>query len=138
MKITNRKKTMIAAGIGVLTIAGALLAQAPAIQRSIVAREDVSVPGREALVASVEIAPGGTAGWHTHPGDEMSYVMEGDFELMIAGRPNRVYKPGEGFIIPAGTVHNARNFGKGPARIVGVYVVEKGKPLATPAPAPTQ
>jgi quercetin dioxygenase-like cupin family protein len=136
MKITTRKKFTFAAGIGALAIAGALVAQAPAIQRNIVARADVSVPGREAVVASVEIAPGGTAGWHTHPGDEMSYVMEGDFELMIAGKPTQIYKPGEGFVIPAGTVHNAHNFGKGPARIVGVYVVEKGKPLASPAPAP--
>lgn len=68
----------------------------------------------------------------------MSYVMEGDFELMIAGKPPKQYKPGEGFVIPAGIVHNARNFGTGTARIVGVYVVDKDKPLAIPAPVPAQ
>jgi quercetin dioxygenase-like cupin family protein len=131
-------KGKIAVGVLGLVLAGVLFAQTPTIKRNIVARQDVSVPGREGVVAMAEIPPGGTAGWHTHPGDEMSYVMEGDFELMIAGQPPKQYKPGEGFVIPAGTVHNARNFGKGPARIVGVYVVDKDKPLAIPAPAPAQ
>jgi quercetin dioxygenase-like cupin family protein len=138
MNRPTRKTVAIAAGMGALMLAGVLLAQAPGITRTIVARQDISVPGREGVVAMAEIAPGGTAGWHTHPGDKMSYVMEGDFELMIAGKPPKQYKPGEGFVIPAGTVHNARNFGKGPARIVGVYAVDKDKPLASPAPAPAQ
>jgi quercetin dioxygenase-like cupin family protein len=133
MKMTKGK---VAIGVLGLALAGVLFAQAPTIKRNIVARQDVSVPGREGVVAMAEIPPGGTAGWHTHPGDEMSYVMEGDFELLIAGQPPRRVKPGEGFVLPAGTVHNARNVGSGPARIVGVYVVDKDKPLATPVPEP--
>ena len=70
------------------------------------------------------------------PGDEISYVMEGEATLMLAGQPSRKVKAGEGFVIPAGTVHNAQNEGSAPIRLVGFYVVEKGKPLASPAAAP--
>ena len=128
----------MAAGVAALLAGGALVAQTPALQRTIVTKADVSVPGREAVIAKVEIAPGGIAGWHTHPGDEISYIQEGESELMVAGQPNRIVKAGEGFVIPAGVVHNARNSGSTPTRLVGVYVVEKGKPLASPAEAPKQ
>jgi len=59
----------------ILAAAGALIAQAPGITRTVVTRKDVSVPGREAIVARVEIAPGSFAGRHTHPGDEISYIL---------------------------------------------------------------
>ena len=129
-------KLAVAAGLAAL--AAAIVAQAPGITRTVVTKADVSVPGREAVVARVEIAPGGVAGWHTHPGDEVSYVTEGETVLMIAGQPPRKVSAGEGFVIPAGTVHNARNEGAAPVKLVGVYVVEKGKPLASPASAPAQ
>lgn len=114
--------------------AGALLAQASGLTRTLVGRADVSVPGREAVVARVEVAPGARAGRHTHPGDEISYLLEGETELLIDGQPPRTVKAGESFVIPAGVVHDAHNTGSAPARLVGVYVVEKGKPLASPAP----
>jgi quercetin dioxygenase-like cupin family protein len=124
--------------IATLTSANILMAQAPALTRTIVTKADVSVPNREAVIARVEVAPGGVAGWHTHPGDEISYVMEGEATLMIAGQPPRKVAAGEGFVIPAGVVHNAKNDGATAIKLVGVYVVEKGKPLASPAPAPAQ
>jgi len=102
-------------------LAGSTVAQAPGITRTVVARSDISVPGS-------------ASGWHTHPGDEISVVNEGEAVLMIAGQPNRKVVAGEGFVIPAGVAHNAVNEGRTPTRLVGVYVVEKGKPLATPAP----
>jgi quercetin dioxygenase-like cupin family protein len=123
---------IIGAGLAVLT--GTLLAQASGLTRTLVGRADVSVPGREAVVARVEVAPGARAGRHTHPGDEISYVLEGQGELLIDGQPPRVVKAGESFVIPAGVVHDAHNDGNAPMKLVGVYVVEKGKPLATPAP----
>jgi quercetin dioxygenase-like cupin family protein len=138
MRISRKQVIGIAAGVGALVLAGALFAQATAIKRTIVATQDVSVPGREGVVASVEIAAGGVVGWHTHPGDELSYVMDGEGELLIAGKPPQKVKAGDGFVIPAGTVHSARNPGSTPIKLVGVYVVEKGKPLASPAPAPAQ
>jgi quercetin dioxygenase-like cupin family protein len=126
----------VVVGAVVLAAAGVIVAQTPALTRTMVTKADVSVPGREAVVARVEIAPGGVAGWHTHPGDEISYIMEGSATLMLAGQPPRQVSAGEGFVIPAGVVHNARNDGASATRLVGVYVVEKGKPLASPASAP--
>lgn len=121
------------------TFAGLINAQAPAgLTRVLVTRGDVSVPGREAVVARVEVAPGGVAGWHTHPGDEISYIAEGEAMLLIAGQAPRKVAAGEGFVIPAGVVHNARNDSAAPVKLVGVYVVEKGQPLASPASAPAQ
>lgn len=114
--------------------AGALFSQTPAIQRTVVTRKDVSVPGREAIVARVEIVPGGSAGRHTHPGDEISYIMEGEGEVLMEGQPPLKVKAGDGFVVPAGVKHDAHNTGTQTLKLVGVYVVEKGKPLATPAP----
>lgn len=112
---------------------GAAHAQASGIHRTVVKKADVSVPGREAVVARVELDAGATAGRHSHPGDEISYVLEGEGELRIDGEDPRRVKAGEAFVIPAGTIHDAINVGSGPLKLVGVYVVDKGKPLATPA-----
>jgi len=117
-----------------IVAAGALVAQTPAITRTVVTRKDVSVPGREAVVAKVEIIPGGSAGRHTHPGDEISYILEGEGEILMEGQPPLKVKAGDGFIVPAGVKHDAHNTGTTTLKLVGVYVVEKGKPLATPAP----
>jgi quercetin dioxygenase-like cupin family protein len=113
--------------------AGVLLSQNTGVQRTVVHKADVSVPGREAVIARVEIAPGARAGRHTHPGDEISYVLEGEGEILVEGQPARKIKAGDGFVVPAGAIHDAHNTGPAPLRLVGVYVVEKGKPLATPA-----
>ena len=116
--------------------AGALFSQSSGLQikRTVVHRADVSVPGREAVIARVELAAGAKAGRHTHPGDEVSYVVEGEGEISIEGQPPRKVKTGDGFVIPGGSKHDAHNTGTSPLKLVGVYVVEKGKPLATPAP----
>lgn len=132
MKRMN-KRTAVGLALA-LALAGALVAQNPAIKRKVVKTGDLSVPGREAVIASVEIAPGGTAGRHTHPGEEISYVTAGEGEILMEGKPPLKVKAGDGFIVPAGTRHDARNTGTQPMRLVAVYVVEKGKPLATPAP----
>ena len=118
----------------VVVLAAALLGQNPGIHRTIVQRADVSVPGREAVIARVEIAPGARAGRHTHPGEEISYVTDGEGEILVEGQPVKKVKVGDGFVIPAGARHDAHNTGSAPLKLVAVYVVEKGKPLATPAP----
>ena len=123
-------------GLGTLSLLnpGPALAQASGLTRTMVGKADVSVPGREAVVARVEVAAGAKAGRHTHPGDEISYVMDGEVTLMVDGQPPRKLKAGESFVVPAGIVHDAHNEGTEPTRLLGVYVVEKGKPLASPAP----
>ena len=116
-----------------LAASGGALAQASGIKRAVVTKADVAAPGREAVVARVELEPGVVAGRHTHPGDEISYVLEGEGELLIEGEDPRRVKAGDAFVIPAGKIHDARNVGGTVMKLVGVYVVEKGKPLATPA-----
>jgi quercetin dioxygenase-like cupin family protein len=122
------------AAAALLATAGLLYAQSSGLTRTLLTRADVSVPGREAVVARVELAPGSRAGRHTHPGDEISYVLEGEADLLIDGQPPRHVKPGDSFVIPAGVVHDAHNEGTVPVRLIGVFVVEKGKPLASKAP----
>jgi len=125
--------TSISKWASICLLAGALFAQNPGIQRTVVHKSDVSVPGREAVIARVEIAPGAFAGRHTHPGDEISYILEGEGEILREGQPAQKVKAGDGIVIVAGTIHDAHNTGSQPLKLVGVYVVEKGKPLATPA-----
>ena len=128
------RKLPLVVGAALAVAAGALFAQTSGLSRTVVGKADVSVPGREAVVARIEIAAGGRAGRHTHPGDEISYVVDGQTELLVDGQPPRIVRAGESFVVPAGVVHDAHNSGTEPVRLLGVYVVEKGKPLATPAP----
>lgn len=130
----GRRLQIALAGAGLLVAGGVVFAQASGLTRTLVGKADVSVPGREAVVARVEVAAGARAGRHTHPGDEISYLLEGEVELLVDGQPPRTIKAGESFVVPAGIVHDAHNASAASARLVGVYVVEKGKPLATPAP----
>jgi quercetin dioxygenase-like cupin family protein len=118
-----------------IAVAGVLLlAQNPGVQRTLVQRKDISAPGREAVIAHVEIAPGASVGRHTHPGEEISYIIEGEGELLIQGQPALKIKAGDGFVVPNGAIHDAHNTGTQPLKLAAIYVVEKGKPLATPVP----
>ena len=132
------KALAVVSGVALFVVTGVIGAQNTGLTRTVVTKADVSVPQHEAVVAKVEISPGGSAGWHTHPGDEISYVTDGELTLMVAGQPTRKVAAGEAFVIPAGVAHNAKNEGTTTAKLVGVYVVEKGKPLASPASAPAQ
>jgi len=110
-----------------LTVA---FAQQAALKRIDLSRHDMSIPGREALQVIVEFAPGQASPRHTHPGEEIIYVLEGDLEYDIAGKVTRV-KPGDVLFVPAGTPHLARNLGSGRGAELATYIVEKGKPLLT-------
>jgi quercetin dioxygenase-like cupin family protein len=107
-------------------------AQAPAIKRTMLQRIDTN-SNQEAVTAIAEIAPGGQSGRHSHPGTESSYVLQGEGLLEIDGQQARSVKAGDSFTIPAESVHNAKVSGASPLRVLTTYVVEKGKPLATPA-----
>jgi len=94
-------------------------------------RHDLSAPGREVVQTIVELAPGTTAPRHTHPGEEIIYVLEGTWEYSVEGKPPLSLKAGDVLFIPAGTIHSARNVGTGRAAELATYIVEKGKPLLT-------
>jgi quercetin dioxygenase-like cupin family protein len=108
-------------------------AQAPApFKRTVLQQGDLSAPGREAVMALAEIQPAAAAGRHTHPGEEIAYVLAGPVVIEIDGKPAKTYQTGEVFMIPPGAVHNAKNPGTAAVKIVSTYVIEKGKPVATP------
>src|SRR6266571_8410590 len=104
---------------------GALNAQQPGFTRTVLQDQDLTVNGRHAVVARAEFVPGGAAGKHTHPGEELGYVLEGTLQLEVAGQPPRTLNAGEVFFVPAGVVHDGRNIGAGPAKVLATYVVEK-------------
>jgi quercetin dioxygenase-like cupin family protein len=108
-----------------------ILAQAPGIKRTDLIQNDLSVPGREVVQVVVEIAPGVTAPNHTHPGEEIAFVVEGSLEYALEGQAPVTLKAGESLFIPAGTPHIAKNVGSGNAVELATYIVEKGKPLLT-------
>jgi quercetin dioxygenase-like cupin family protein len=107
-------------------------AQQPGIKRTDLQRHDLSVPGREVVQVRVDFAPGVVAPKHSHPGEEIIYVLEGLLEYQLEGRPPVTLKPGEVLFIPAGTIHAAQNIGSGNAAELATYIVEKGKPLVVP------
>ena len=121
----------VAALLGMLVPLGA---QQAALKRTVLQRGDLSTPGREAVTALVEIPPGVAAGRHTHPGEEVGYVLEGTLILEVEGKPAATLKAGDVFLIPAGTIHDAKGGGAATTKLVSTYIVEKGKPLATPVP----
>lgn len=126
------KKITIAAGVAVFAMAGIVMAQQAGFTRTPLQTQDLSTPGRVAVQARAEFDPGAAAGRHTHPGEELGYVLEGQLELRIDGQAPRIVKAGEVFFVPAGLVHDGINTGSGKAKVLATYVVEKGKPVSTP------
>lgn len=111
-------------------------AQLPGTTRINLQRHDLSAPGREVVQAIVALEPGVTSSRHTHPGEEIVYVLEGaPLEYQLEGRPAVTLKPGEVLFIPAGTIHSARNVGTRKGAELATYIVEKGKPLITEVPS---
>jgi quercetin dioxygenase-like cupin family protein len=100
---------------------------APGLWRTILQRYDLSVRGREMIQPRVDVEPDSLPVRHTHPGEEIIYVLEGSLEYQIDGQPTKVYNAGEALTVPAGVTHAVRNAGTGAA--LATDVVEKGKPL---------
>jgi quercetin dioxygenase-like cupin family protein len=105
--------------------------QAPGLWRTDLQQQDLSVPGHEVVQARVDIGPEAPFIKHTHPGEEIIYVLEGSLEYEVDGQPPKTYTTGDALTVPAGVVHAVRNVGSGNAAELATYVVEKGKPLIT-------
>lgn len=114
-----------------MLIAGSALAQQPGTKRTDLQRHDLSVSGREVVQVRVDFDPGYVAPRHTHPGEEIIYVLEGTLEYRIEGQPPATVKPGDVLFVPAGTIHSVKNVGSVNGAELATYVVEKGKPLIT-------
>jgi quercetin dioxygenase-like cupin family protein len=119
---------LIAASILTLPVAQA---QQAGVKRTDLQRHDLSVPGHEAVQVRVDLEPGVAFPRHTHPGEEIIYVLGGTMEYQIEGKPPVTLKAGDVLFIPAGTIHAAKNAGNDTASELATYIVEKGKPLLT-------
>jgi len=126
------KKIVLGLGIMSFALAGAAVAQQTGIKRTPL--QKVEFPdGYVTVTGLAELPPGAAAGRHTHPGIETGYVLEGELNLEIDGQPAKLLKPGDSYQIPAGAVHDAKVHGDKSMKVLGVYVVDKTKPLASPA-----
>jgi quercetin dioxygenase-like cupin family protein len=127
------KKILLGLTVVAFAWAGVAIAQQAGIKRTPL--QKVEFPeGYNTVTGIAEIQPGGSAGRHTHPGIETGYVLEGEADLLIEGKPDQHLKAGDSYSIPAGAVHDAKVHGDKALKILGIYVVDKTKPLATPAP----
>jgi quercetin dioxygenase-like cupin family protein len=101
------------------------------VKRTDLQQHDLSILGREAIQVRVDIAPGVLAPKHTHPGEEIIYVLEGALEYELEGKPPVTLKAGDVLFVPYGVPHSAKNVGTINAAELATYIVEKGKPLVT-------
>ena len=112
---------------------------APGLWRTSLQHHDLSVPGREMIQSRVDVEPDSAPIRHTHPGEEIIYVLAGSLEYQVDGQPTKVYNAGEALTVPAGVIHAVRNAGTSTSTstststALATDVVEKGKPLLTVA-----
>lgn len=111
----------------------AIAADQPGFARIPLQTQDVCTAGKVAVQVRGEFDPGFGTGRHTHPGEELTYILEGEIELRVDGQPARVVRAGETFFLPAGVVHEGINSGNTRTKVLATYIVEKGQPLAPPA-----
>lgn len=124
----------ICTAVGLAISEGAAKAQVqPGFTRKIL--EKTEYPGRRfaCVLVEVDIEPNGVVPRHTHPGVESSYLVSGKCTLSVQGQPDRVLKAGDGFQVPPEVPHSVRN-GPEASRVAATFIVEKDKPLSSPAP----
>ena len=129
-------KTTLIMGVAMLTVGGGLAphvaqAQQAGTRRTDLQRHDLSAPGREVVQVRVDFDPGYVSPRHTHPGEEIIYVLEGSLEYEVEGKPLVRVKAGDVLFVPAGTIHSVKNVGSSNGAELATHVVEKGKPLIT-------
>lgn len=121
--------------IAVLSLNAAADEPKPQPVRNILERHDQSGgTGKEIVIGTATLPPGSSIGFHTHPGDEAGYVIKGTFILKVQGQADRTLKAGDSFFNPRGSVHSVAP-GPDGAMAVSSWIIDKGQPLATPAPA---
>jgi quercetin dioxygenase-like cupin family protein len=122
----------IGCAITAITAVGLAGQAQPSFTRTMLQDHPLSIKDRHAVMSRSDFQPGAESGRHTHPGEEFGYVLEGSLELTIDGKAPQRLKAGDAIFMPAGAVHNAKNIGTGTLRVVSTYVLEVGKPFATP------
>jgi quercetin dioxygenase-like cupin family protein len=106
-------------------------ALAATLKRTEIQRGPLSIPGREMVQVRTEIPVGVASGWHTHPGEEVGYIIAGTVRMEIRDRPTLILNAGDGFLIPPRVPHNALDLGPDTGMMLSTYIVEVGLPIAT-------
>ena len=106
------------------------------LRRTEVQHRTSSIPGRDIVQVRTEIPDGVASGWHTHPGEEVGYIVEGTVRMEVAGEQALLLHAGDGFLIPPGTPHNAHDLGPGTGVMLSTYLVDPEAPLSTFVDAP--
>jgi quercetin dioxygenase-like cupin family protein len=101
------------------------------LKRTEVQHKPSSIADREIVQVLTEIPVGVESGWHTHPGEEVGYIVAGTVQMRIEGEETLTLQAGDGFLIPPRTPHNALDLGPGTGRMLSTYIVEVGQPLST-------
>ena len=117
-------------------LAAGVQAQPQPVQKTTLQEQDFPGPPNHTVLVKTIVARGATVAPHTHPGAEMAYVASGVAQVTIAGQGQRALRPGGSFSVGPGTVHSVKNAGPGPLTIVSTYVVDRTKPIASPARMP--
>jgi quercetin dioxygenase-like cupin family protein len=106
-------------------------AQQPNVSRKILLKHDSPIPGYEEDLATVEIPPGGREGRHTHPGSLLVHVQEGVLTFDYEGKPTATYNPGDSFYVEPDKIHEGRNIGNTPVKVLATFLIKKGLPMTT-------
>jgi len=120
-----------------LAVASLFISSAPAAERKginvtrLVTKDVTGAPGRELSILVIELAPGGSSGLHTHPGDEYGTVTEGTVMVKIGDADFKPVTVGQTFSAPPNTPMEVMNTSTQPAKFHNVLILEKGKPSAT-------
>jgi quercetin dioxygenase-like cupin family protein len=93
-------------------------------------RSPCSIPGREIVLVRTETETGAESGCHMHPGEEVGYILAGTVEMTVDQQPTLILRPGDPFLVPPRTSHNARNIGSGSGQVISIYIVDIWEPLA--------
>jgi quercetin dioxygenase-like cupin family protein len=128
---------ILIAALGAVNLASAqqppaMTQQTQNIKRTPLQKFEVPGTNFETVIGIAEIVPNVSIGRHTHPGPESAYMLEGEMVLMVQGQPDKTVKMGDSYQVPSGAIHDAKAGPQG-AKLIATYVVEKGKPLASPA-----
>jgi quercetin dioxygenase-like cupin family protein len=116
-------------------------ALASKLERTELQHAHSSIPGRDIVQVLTVIPVGVESGWHTHPGEEVGYILAGTVQMSIEGRAPLILNAGDPFLMEPGTPHNALDLGPETGMMLSTYLVDPGSPLATlvevdrPAPA---
>ena len=113
---------IVGSSLGVLHVVGA---QQSGIKRTDLQQHDLSIPGRDVVQVRVDFSPGVAFGRHSHPGEEIVYVIEGSLEYEVDGKPPVTLKAGGVLFISAGAIHSAKNVGSGYGAELATYIVNK-------------